>query len=103
MKFNKMDIRSHFEFRIRAINDDFDMVVCRPDGTYLNKNRENTLITNESLVMAERINLDEKTGMNGLIIPMELDEARAYVKVFNKTRKKAGWKPLEFTVLAKDV
>jgi len=103
MKFNKMDIRSHFEFRVKVINDDYDMIICNPNGTYFPKNRKNSLITQESLVFADRVNLDEKTGTKLLILPMEIDEARAYVKVFNNTRKKAGWKPLEFTVLAEDV
>ncbi len=103
MIFNKMDIRSHFEFRIKVFNDNHDMIVCMSNGTYLLKNRSDSLITEtDSTVFAERFSLDEKTGTTVRILPMYLDEARAYVKVFNKTRKKQGWKPLEFDILAKN-
>lgn len=103
MKFNKMDIRNHFEFRVKVIDPDYDMIVCMPNGTYLKKNRDNSLLTGvDSVVFAERRNLDEKTGLKEVILPMELDEACAYVKAFNKLRKKAGWKPLTFEVLAED-
>jgi len=103
MKFNKMDIRSHFEFRVRVVNDDYDMIVCNPNGTYLKENRENSLITQESLVFAERLNLDEKNGLKQRILPMTIDETRAYVGVFNKLRKSKGWEPLTFDVLAENV
>jgi len=104
MKFRKMDIRGHFEFRVKVINDDYDMIVCMPNGTYLKKNRGDSLITGvDSTVFAERMNLDEKTGLKVRIIPMELDETRAYVKNFNKIRKAKGWKPLEFQILDRNV
>ena len=103
MKFNKMDIRSHFEFRIKVIDPDYDMIVCKPNGTFLKKNRKDSLITaKDSTVFAERFSLDEKTGTKVNIIPLELDEARAYVKYFNEVRKEKGWDALEFSVLKED-
>ena len=104
MKFNKMDIRSHFEFRIKVIDPDYDMIVCKSDGTYFKKNRVDSLITDaESVVFAERYSLDEKTGTKVEILPMTIDEAQVYVKVFNKVRKGKNWKPLEFNVLTENV
>jgi len=103
MKWNKMDIRGHFEFRVRVIDPDYDMIVCNPNGTYLKKNREGSLITSESLVFAERLNLDEKNGLKQKLLPMTIDETRVYVKNFNNLRKSKGWEPLTFDVLAENV
>jgi hypothetical protein len=103
MIFNKMDIRTHFEFRIAVIDPDYDMIVCMPNGTYLKKNREDSLITDKnSTVFAERYNLDEKTGLKVEIIPLSIEIARVYVECFNKVRKKMGWESLEFEVLAEE-
>lgn len=99
MKWNKMDIRDHFEFRIKVIDPDYDMIVCMPNGTYLKKNRKDSLMTKDFTIFAERFSLDEKTGLKINIIPMILDEAIIYVKNFNKIRKERGWKPIVFDVL----
>jgi len=98
-----MDVRGHFEFRIKVVNDDYNMIECKPNGTYLKCSRDNTLITEDSTVFAERRSLDEKTGLKEVIIPMGLDEARVYVASFNKVRKSKGWEPLTFDVLNEDV
>ena len=75
------------------------MIVCMPNGTYLKKNRGDSLITDKnSTVFAERFSLD-KTGLKANIMPMVIDEARAYVKNFNKVRKENDWQPLKFAVL----
>ena len=99
MKFN-MDIRDHFEFRIKIIDPDYDMIACMPNGTYLKKNCKDSLINNkDSTIFAERVNLDEKTGIKIKIIPMVIEEACIYAKHFNKVRKEKGWEPIEFIVL----
>jgi hypothetical protein len=99
-----MDIRTHFEFRIAVIHHEYDMIVCMPNGTYLKKNRKNSLITgNNSTVFAERFNLDEKTGTKVVIHPMEPEEAKIYLKYFNKVRKEMGWEALDFPVLTENV
>ena len=103
MIFSKMDIRSHFEFRIAVIHHEYDMIVCMPNGTYLKKNRGDSLITDKnSTVFAERYNLDEKTGLKVESIPLVVKDARVYVECFNKVRKEMGWEPLEFEVLAEN-
>lgn len=102
-KWDKMIVRSHFEFRIqveRIEGEECDMYVCKPDGTILKENRKDSLITSkDSTIFAERVNLDEKTGLKARIIPMDIKEARLYVERFNNKRKEKGWEPVVFSVL----
>lgn len=97
MKFNKMDIKSHFEFRIRVVNEDYDMIICKPNGTYFKGNRQDTFINNKNPeVVAERFDLNEKNGIKSVIIPMEAEETNLYLEYFNKVRGEKGWKPITF-------
>ncbi len=100
-KVKKIDIQKHFEFRVAVVHPDYDMVVCKSDGTYFNKNRKNTLINKNSDVFAERPGFNEK-GTEIKIFPMTIEETKVYVKHFNKVRKSKGWKPLEFTILSEN-
>lgn len=104
MKQSKVHLRTHFEFRVREVNDDYDMVVCNPDGTFFKGKRGETLITDKNpLVVAERLNVDEKTGLKAVIIPLSREEARLYVEHFNNVRANKGWEPLTFSVLTENV